>query len=117
VLNTIVERVEKVWLATIIEKNVFRGDINVLKKFIVLSVNIVLANVRPIDETVEYAVGVPLTVLRKFTVLKNEFTTAGDTTGILDVKIIVLKTGDVLPFILNKFTVLCVVEVNEIKFV
>ena len=57
-----------------------------LKKLTVLRVNIVLVNVRPIDETVEKAVGVPLTVLRKFTVLKNEFIIAGEITGILDVK-------------------------------
>ena len=88
-----------------------------LKKLTVLRVNIVLVNVRPIDETVEKAVGVPLTVLRKFTVLKNEFIIAGEITGILDVKKIVLRTGSVLPVILNKLTVLCVVEVNEIKFV
>ena len=88
-----------------------------LKKLAVLRVNIVLVNVRPIDETVEKAVGVPLTVLRKFTVLKNEFIIAGEITGILDVKKIVLRTGSVLPVILNKLTVLCVVEVNEIKFV
>ena len=100
-----------------IEKNVFRGDINVLKKLTVLGLNILLINVRPIDETVEKAVGVPPTVLRKLTVLKNEFTTAGDTIGILDVKIIVLAAGVVFPVILDKFTVLCVVEVNEIKFV
>jgi len=56
----------------------------------VLGVSIVLKYVSPIDETVEKVVGLPLTVLRKFTVLKNEFTTAGDTTGILDVKITVL---------------------------
>ena len=103
-----------------------------------LRVNIVLVNVRPIDETVvlanvrpilervEKGVAVPLTVLtkltvlkkfNKLTVLKNEFTTAGDTTGILDIKIIVLSTGVVLVLILDKLIVLCVVEVNEIKFV
>ena len=82
-----------------------------------LRVNIVLVNVRPIDETVEKAVGVPLTVLRKLTVLKNEFTTAGDTTGILDVNIIVLSDGIVVELILDNLIVLCVVEVNEIKFV
>jgi hypothetical protein len=89
----------------------------VLKKLIVLRFNIVLKNVSPIDETVENAVGVPLTVLVKFTVLINEFTIAGDITGILDVKIIVLRTASVFPVILNKLIVLCVVEVNEIKFV
>ena len=82
-----------------------------------LTVNILLVNVSPIDETVEKAVGVPLTVLRKFTVLKNEFTTAGDTTGIVDVKKIVLSSGIVLVLILDNLIVLCVVEVNEIKFV
>jgi hypothetical protein len=81
----------------------------VLKKLIVLGVNIVLKNVSPIDETVEKAVGVPLTVLRKFTVLKNEFTTAGDTTGIVDVKKIVLSSGIVLVLILDNLIVLCVV--------
>jgi len=53
VLKIIVERVEKVRLVTIIEKNVFRGDINVLKKLIVLGVSIVLKYVSPIDETIE----------------------------------------------------------------
>ena len=72
-----------------------------------------LVNVSPIDETVEKF----WLELTKLTVLKNEFTIAGDTTGILDVKIIVLWTGAVLPVILDKLIVLCVVEVNEIKFV
>jgi hypothetical protein len=89
----------------------------VLKKLIVLGVNIVLKNVSPIDETVEKAVGVPLTVLRKFTVLKNEVTTAGDTTGILDVKKIVLRNSGLVPVIFDILNVLCIVEVNEIKFV
>jgi hypothetical protein len=56
----------------------------------VLGVNIVLKNVSPIDERVEKVSELALTVLRKLTVLKNEFTTAGDTTGILDVKTTVL---------------------------